>query len=290
MKLKCMCLVAFYCLFLAVSTFAGEIVYRKAAPEDLPTILEMTHTFSEEDKQLLVTYPKEIEGAAILGGIRDGIYLAFDREQDHEKLVSMVKLYVIAEADLDSKLREVGAIGLNKKRELAEVFKLTSSGNKVLQRHELLASALDLNAEVESDPLRAFESRIEGHQRKNQLFVYYGGAYTDRAYRNQQLHSKLLRYGVRSVFERDVTGLHQLVFVYGQVKANSKSKGAIFEFADSLLAQGLELEPAVFHLGYFAIKPNLLYDVAAQRVREEYPPENEGVGHLVFFTLAKALK
>lgn len=279
MKLQKVSLVVLSCLFFAVSAFAGEVTFRKATPEDLVGVQALIQGFNEEDRARLVVYPEVIAKGALLSAIQEGMFLAFDSDTGLNVPISMLRLYFIPQEQVLDKLKEVRAVGADRRLVLAESF------NGSTERKAFFESRKEV-------PLEDQDFTSQAQRR----FIYYGGAFTDHAHRNQYINGRLLSYGVQSLAgkiaefkesEAAVGGRLQMIMLYGQVKENLSNKGMIFDFVKALESVGIGLEPEVLHLGYFAIKPTLVFDEVNQEVKAVFLQEGEGQGSLVIFNLLK---
>jgi hypothetical protein len=281
----------FFCLLFSSPAFAG-IFFRQASIEDRELILQLYNNYSEEDLNYLVTFPGEVASDFLKMDLEHKkLFVAVN--DDTQAIVSVVKLFIIKESDISQILNnELRCIGPERKPVLIENFdsNLVDNRKKFFMNNFVSSSSDDAG----------FELNVN-----RQSFIYYGGAYTVPEQRGAGIQTQLLQNALEAIQPDLISDLQafplkrQLVFVYGQVQANSNSKGMIHVFTSFVknivsasdlpieLKERLTLSPQVTHQTYLSYKPLFTFNPSNQSLEVSFPEKNIGVGNLVIVSIKR---
>ena len=292
MKTKIFSLLVFFCLQMSLSAY-GSIIFRQATLDDLDAILKVYRKFSTKDRPYLVTFPENIDKQT--GEAVDRTFLKRDLEKnkifiakndENHSILSLVKLFLVQDTDL-SKI-------------LTNELNITEDNTT-----QILAESLDSRLSDNRDLFLNRPSKLDFLFKRNseqQLFIYYGGAYTVPDQRRGGINTQLILKALESLQGALITRLQsqplkqEVMFIYGQVADNVKSRGVIHVFTiftkelinHVLKQEELVMDVPVYHLGYRACKPSFKFNLSDQKLEDpSFPEEGNGMSHLLIFRLIR---
>lgn len=262
----------------------NDIDYRLAKLSDVDVLFEMQDTFTQDDRQRLLVFPKQVRGVILEKSItKKRIYVAVDQQSD--KIVGFVKLFLIDDQD---ELAEI----------LNDELRLGKGAPVVDCAYHIDASnVLDFGSKLvvqDSVLLHDEYPVVCSGGNYSCVYLYYGGAYTIPTYREQGINTKLTMFAfeqLKSDCTRilDLNRVTYLALGYGQVEANTNQKGIIRLFADfvnNLHNTDFASEICVHHVAYRAYKPVLVFDKDKNDlVVLPDVEENKGQGNLAVIKL-----
>jgi hypothetical protein len=204
---------------------AVALSYRLATMDDIGKILRLYEGFDADDMSRVVVFPPEVRPQILENSIRKGrMYVACDSmmDPDHD-IVAFIKLFIVE--DIPEKTNIV----------TSELRALKSTGDSI-EPVDAFFCTLDENFPTNFEAKPEFSSLGLPHKfDKEEMLIYYGGAYTLPRYRHKGVNMLLEQFAlcsieaeVRSCLARGM--VHKVTYVYGVVKANASGLGRLRSF------------------------------------------------------------
>lgn len=259
----------------------GQIQYRVATVDDVTELCNLYDTFTHDDEQRLLVFPKQVRGVILEKTVgKERIFVATDQGN----IVGFVKLFLI---DDQKELAEI----FSQELRLGQGDPLIDCSYHISQGH-----ALDFGS-----PLVACDSFLVQDEypllcatNNSCIYIYYGGAYTCPSHRGQGINTDLIRIALgqlaadcKKIIEYNPTDAKYIALAYGQVEANTHQKGMIRIFADFVQkVTNICSDEYVQHIAYRSYKPVITFNKNTEEL--EVGPdvaENRGQGNLAVIKL-----
>ncbi|MBM3886735.1 hypothetical protein FJ364_02285 [Candidatus Dependentiae bacterium] len=215
------------------------VVYRRAVVQDLDNVLALYKDFNEDDRQKLVVYPSKnrCREMAITNAIRQQkIFVAIDPSKPgRNKIVSFCKLYKASDDEvLDLVTKELNA-GCVQEKVVASSDEVDFEFEQNLiafgGNYALTARAIkDFSIKIASPGVLAIPSGAHFFEKPvvnpfEDIFLYFGSAYTYQPYRGRGIGTTLEAHALSCVYDAikdELVRGRRLVFMCGLVRENQK--------------------------------------------------------------------
>lgn len=263
---------AVFAVDLSLHILHSEPCYRLAELADVDALLEHYENIEQasQDRQNLVVYPIEVRREVLQDNIgKKRFYVAVDDES--QKVIGFIKFFKIGEDELlDILCNEVCCIG-DSAQPVDQVLYVPKVND--LLNHSLGSAH------------NAFAPYI---YHDNQVYFYYGGAYTVPEFRNKLVCSNLLAYGLNDCcndfknYEKS-----EIVLVYGQARSASGQKFMIKIFAECMnkIFNSLATVTGIYHYRFKAFKPELIFADGKIIVVPPIDLKNHDYGNVVLYQI-----
>lgn len=250
-----------------MSPTAASLTYRQAEAGDCDKIVALYKTMNSDDQGRLVMYPEEILPELIAHFIEKGrLFVACHGS----RVVAILKMYIVENSlELEHMLRkELRAMPRLPKELPAEKLARKSQG---MARPDNTPHSPIFARMAKFDPCKTFDfSKAPDFEdidsmyawNLNDIYLYYGGAYTLSEYRRQGVNFQLEQWvlfntgiieKIRSL--RSLPGVTNLIYIYGIIESND-GLGRLRSFA-SLCNNLFSVSDFCFYK-YRAYKPELI--------------------------------
>lgn len=266
--------------FFILESAAPAFEYRCAHLGDVENILKLYDGFTDDDNAKLLVFPREIRRKFLETSItKNHMYVACDPSLgSEESIVGFIKLFIVDDSDV-----------LQIARDELRAVDSSMAVLPVINSYSIVRDdpfVLDFSKKPEYSPQH---KEFSPDFLKTDVCVYYGGAYTHPACRNQGINTGLERFALRSILEevsRKCFGAQGLMYMYGVVMANAESVARLRAWANYTTAVVLKLredygvEAAAENLAVYqfrAYKPSFTTVESSLALLPD-DPANEGLG------------
>lgn len=258
----------------AKSTVYSEIIRRRATLQDVTEILNIQRQFDNDDKNKLLIYPDEKKRDNIVSTInKNKLFVSIDTRTNN--IVNIIKLFVIeTRNEFNEILEELGFRSNGTNKTPAEFFNDFNYNVNIEDIRNVRKIETSLLQDIEIDNFLNFP--------RNCVYIYYGGAYTLREYRNQGINFHLIKYALNTVISEQAGSHHNpyMSLLYGQVDANKNNMGMIRAFAEIIMHHNHIDFINLQHLICEAFKPTLIF--ANSEIQVIHENNDHGEGNIVF--------
>lgn len=253
----------------SLSAAQSSINYRKATIADVNALMEIYDQFDENDAHNLLLFPIEMRQDVLVGNLKKGrIFVATVKEDSDEKIVAFAKAFFVTDDEERKEIMRQEELRINPLLVEKGSTKCLSHGMYIISK----SSINDYNQQ-----LKLIEMSPEAHDHYEQIYlydapcayVYVGGMYTIKGYRDQGINTKILRYALNSLQDEIKLHFHNnsnckyIALLYGQVDANAHQKIQVRPFVDLVIKVcdqmniSLDDQLDVCYASYLSYKPEI---------------------------------
>lgn len=247
-------------------------IYRRAELTDVDALLKHYENIEQasQDRQNLVVYPIEVRREALQDNIvKKRFYVAVDDES--QKVIGFIKFFMIG------------------KDELLEILcnEICCEGDSAQLVDQVLY--LPKTDDFLNHSLGNIHNAFAPYgYHNNQVYLYYGGAYTVPEFRNQLICSNLLAHGLNACYNDFKNyGMSDIVLVYGQARSAAGQKFMIKTFARCMKNHfnPFAVVTGIYHYRFKAFKPELIFEDGTVKVVPPLDLKNHDYGNVVIYQL-----
>lgn len=208
-------IIAFFSQLQASAPLSIECV--RAVPEDIDNLMELYAGFTADDYHKVLVFPPELHRQKVEAAIAAGrFFVAKDPAKEGNNIVAFLKLYLVKEAE--EKIAIAGE----------ELSACATPAATTFVPELLVAESYDFTqALADNYAIRPVKKTAvpEYSFSSEDVYVYYGGAYTLKEYRNHGVNTTLENAALALLYDEVFEAVfnssgHHLYYMYGVVEAN----------------------------------------------------------------------
>lgn len=212
----------------------SSVFYAQASVDDIPGILLLYEGLDGDDSERLVVYPAEVRAQVLHEAITARRF--FVARDETGVVVAFCKLYIVPQKELDDLVSdELGACAYELGASAEEFFTLSPKKPAFAGVYNISPSQIrDFGVKIDS--MRLGDVAPYQYRPEEDVYIYYGSAYTRPDHRGCGVNTDLEKFAFTSVLETisSLVGKRKftLFYSYGVVKSNLKSNARFRSFAD----------------------------------------------------------